>query len=191
MKEDRQEIVNVAAPTPPTWTVDSDGSIHFSLTSTGETGTEWADWFRTNRYDLDNDAKFMLRSTDFQPNKVDTISEIVVLPCKLWSADFCITPEVRVKAGGMGFKQEKEESPEIACLIRRAFSDEEIEKKMGLTRIITLHTPICGSDGDPSLLAIYRGNGGGGLGASCDWPDSRWDRDDSFAFVVSQVSPQN
>jgi hypothetical protein len=44
------------------------------------------------------------------------------------------------------------------------------------------------SDGDPNLLDVNRNGGGRWLNAYYDNPDNRWDRDDGFAFVVSQLS---
>ena len=44
------------------------------------------------------------------------------------------------------------------------------------------------SDGDPNLLGASRNDDGRNLNAYYDRPDNRWNRDNGFAFAVSQVS---
>ena len=44
------------------------------------------------------------------------------------------------------------------------------------------------SDGDPNLLNANRSDDGRWLNANYDRPDNRWNRDNGFAFVVSQLS---
>jgi len=44
------------------------------------------------------------------------------------------------------------------------------------------------SDGDPNLLSASRNDDGRNLNAYYDRPDNRWNRDNGFAFAVSQIS---
>ena len=44
------------------------------------------------------------------------------------------------------------------------------------------------SDGDPKLLSIDCNDDVSRLNAYYNNPDNRWNRDNSFAFVVSQIS---
>lgn len=44
------------------------------------------------------------------------------------------------------------------------------------------------SDGDPNLLSANRNDDGHWLNAYYDKPDNRWNRDNGFAFAVSQLS---
>lgn len=44
------------------------------------------------------------------------------------------------------------------------------------------------SDGDPNLLAANRNDDGRHLNAYYDSPSNRWNRDNGFAFAVSQLS---
>ncbi len=46
----------------------------------------------------------------------------------------------------------------------------------------------CNSDGNPNLLIVNRNDDGRWLNAYYDNPDNRWNRDDGFAFVVSQLT---
>ena len=44
------------------------------------------------------------------------------------------------------------------------------------------------SDGDPNLLNANRDDDGRWLNTYYDNPDNRWNRDNGFAFAVSQIS---
>lgn len=46
----------------------------------------------------------------------------------------------------------------------------------------------CDSDGNPNLLNANRNDDGRWLNAYNDRPDNRWNRDNGFAFAVSQIS---
>lgn len=46
----------------------------------------------------------------------------------------------------------------------------------------------CNSDGNPNLLNANRNDDGRWLNANWNDPDDRWNRDNGFAFVVSQIS---
>lgn len=46
---------------------------------------------------------------------------------------------------------------------------------------------LCNSDGDLNLLNVNRNDDGRWLNANFDKPDNRWNRDNGFAFVVSQI----
>jgi len=47
---------------------------------------------------------------------------------------------------------------------------------------------LCDSDGDLKLLNANRNDDGSWLNTNYDKPDNRWNRDNGFAFVVSQIS---
>ena len=44
------------------------------------------------------------------------------------------------------------------------------------------------SDGDPNLLSANRNDNGQWLNAYYDNPDNKWNRENGFAFAVSQLS---
>ncbi len=50
---------------------------------------------------------------------------------------------------------------------------------------------LCNSDGDPNLLNANRNDNGRYLNAYNDKPDNQWNRDNGFAFAVSQVCSHN
>jgi hypothetical protein len=165
---------------------EQDGVIYLTVTSDGTTGPEWITHLEFKRFRLSDYAKSVLRSPDFKPTKGVTY-EIAVLKGMLFEEKDRYTKNIRVVA-----TQRKFSTPnaEIACLIRENFSDEDIEA-MGLIWIVAMHEPIKDSGGDPDLLSASRSGDGRWLHACCDSPGRRWRRGRGFAFVVSQVGPQN
>ncbi|MES2216410.1 MAG: hypothetical protein V4481_03895 [Patescibacteria group bacterium] len=173
------------APTPVEWTTDSDGNIHFTVTSNGMTREQWEKHLESRGFRLSDWARNVLRRASDAPTN-GVAYHIVVRPGSKISSGDRITKKIRAHATEKGWK-----TPhwEVACLIRDTFTDEQLEK-MGLWWIVTMHEPITDSDGGPRLLGSDRGDGGRWLGADCGRPDGEWDGLGGFAFVVPQVSPQ-
>jgi hypothetical protein len=165
---------------------EQDGVIYLSVISNGMTGEEWIKHLEKLGFRLSDYAKSVLRSPDFKPTKGVT-TEIAILKGMLFEEKDRYTKNIRAMAAERKFITP---NAEIACLIRENFSDEDIEA-MGLIWIVAMHEPIKDSDGDLSLLDANRSDDGQWLGTFYDNPGSRWDREDGFAFVVSQVSSQN
>ncbi len=165
---------------------EQDGVIYLSVTSDGTTGPKWIKRLEKKGFRLSEFAKSVLRSPDFKPTKGVT-TEIAILKGILFEDRDRTTSNIRDLA-----TQRKLTTPnaEVACLIRENFSDEDIEA-MGLIWIVTMHEPIKDSGGDPFLLYAYRDGDGRWLGACYDRPGNGWVRGHGFAFVVSQVGPQN
>ena len=162
---------------------EQDGVIYFTVVSDGTTGEDWITRLEGKGIRLSDPAKSVLRSSDFKPTK-GMIYEIAVLKGMLFNDSDRVTKKIRTEA-----EQRTLSTPnaEIACLVRDKFTDEEI-KAMGLVWIVTMHDPIAGSDGLPDLLSVNRYDVGSWLNSYWDDPGSRWDREDGFAFVVSQVT---
>jgi len=157
---------------------EEDGVIRFSVVSNGLTGEEWiarleGKWFRVGDY-----AKQILLSSDFKPTNGVT-TEVAVLKGTLFKDNNRITRKIRVGGDKRGLSKP---NPEVACLIREKFTDEEI-KAMGLCWIVVMHEPIEDSGGDPSLLGVHCDVGGDWLLAYYGSSASRWNRDLGFAFV--------
>jgi hypothetical protein len=161
------------------------GIIYFDVTSNGATGPEWGKWFVENKYNLWPEAKFVLNSKAFVPTPAGTTTTIAVLKGELFEDQHRITKNIRAKATTKKFV---DPHAEVACLIRRKFSDDEI-KAMGLWGIIVMHEPTKGSDGDPNLLGANRLGGGRDLGAFYGGPDGRWGRGRGFVFAVPPATP--
>lgn len=165
---------------------EQDGIIYLSVTSDGTTGPQWIERLEGKGFRLSDYAKNVLRSPDFKPTH-GVITEIAILKGMLFEDNNRITKKIRAEADK---RKLTKPNAEVACLIRENFSDEEIEA-MGLWWIVVMHEPINVSGGDPSLLSADRLVGGRWLLAYYGKPDGRWSREDGFAFVVSQVGPQN
>jgi len=162
---------------------EQDGVIYFTLPPTDNTtGTEWIRRLEGKGFRVGDYAKKLLRSPDFKPTSGVTY-EIVILKGMIFEGSDRITKKIRAEADK---RKLTKSNTEVACLIRENFSDEDIEA-MGLWWIVVMHEPIKDSDGDPFLLGVHRYGAGRWLHADYDAPDSRWNRDDGFAFVVSQV----
>ena len=165
---------------------EQDGVIYFSVTSDGKTGEEWIKHLEDKGFRIGDYAKSMLRSKDFKPTKGVTY-EIAVLKGTLFEDNDRITSKIRAEADK---RKLTKPNAEVACLIREMFSDKELEA-MGLWWIVAMHEPIKDSDGDPRLLLADRSDDGRRLFACYGSPGHGWSRGNGFAFVVSQVGPQN
>ena len=162
---------------------EQDGVIYFSLSPTdGTTGPQWIERLEKKGFRLSKWAKDVLNSSDFKSTN-GIISNIAVMKGMLWNDSDRTTKNIRAEADKRNLTKP---NAEVACLIREMFSDEELEA-MGLWWIVAMHKPINDSDDDPSLLHAFRDDGGRWLSTTYGKPDSKWDRDSGFAFVVSQV----
>ncbi len=165
---------------------EQDGVIYLSVTSDGTTGPQWIERLEGKGFRLSNYAKSVLRSPDFKPTSGVT-TEIAILKGMLFEDNDRITKKIRAEADK---RKLTKPNAEVACLIRENFSDEEIEA-MGLWWIVAMHEPIKDSDGGPVLLGAGRFGDGRWLGAYYGGPGDGWNCEGGFAFVVSQVGPQN
>ncbi len=163
------------------WT-EKDGIILFSVTSDGTTGKEWVKRLEKKGFRVGDYAKSLLLSSEFKPSSGVT-TPIAVLKGLLFKDGDRTTKNIRAEADK---RKLTKPNPEVACLIREKFTDEEIEA-MGLWYIVAMHDPIKDSDGDLNLLNVNRNDNGRWLNTYYDNPDSRWDRVRGFAFVLSQV----
>jgi len=179
-----QGMVEMRIPTTR-WR-EEDGIIYLSVTSDGTTGPEWIERFGGKGFHLSVNAKSVLRSRSFKPTSGVT-TEIAILKSWLFHDNDRITKKICAEGA---LRKLTKPNAEVACLIRENFSDEEIEA-MGFCWIIVMHESIKDTDGGPGLLGVGRCDDGRGLRAYCGELASWWERGDGFAFVVSQVGPQN
>lgn len=176
----RGEVV-VSEPTP-TWTVDGEGNIHFTLTSNGLTREQWEEHLERRGWRISGWARKVLRRASDAPTGGVTY-DIVVRPGKKISASDRITKKIRATAEAKGWQKPHWE---VACLIRDTFTDDQLEQ-MDLWYIVTMHEPIHDSAGDPDLLDSDRRGGGRWLNAYCGRSGDKWDDHGGFAFVVPQA----
>lgn len=162
---------------------ERDGVISFTLTSDGTTGPEWITRLEKAGCRLSKYAKDLLISSDFNPSEKGTVYDIRVLKGMLWNDSDRTTKNIRAEADRRGLATS---DPEVACLIRLTFSDEDL-KEMDLWWLVTMHEPIKDSGGDPGLLGALQCDDGRWLRTCYGPPGDGWDRELGFAFVAAQV----
>lgn len=162
---------------------EQDGIIYFLITSDGTTGPEWIRRLENNGFGVCDWAKCVLHSSDLKTTSRVT-TEIAILKGTFFADGDLTTRKIHAEA-----KRRKLILPnaEVTGLIRETFSDEEMEA-MNLCRIVVMHAPLKNSVSGPSILCVCRRGDGRWLGIDCDFPGSRWDRGDGFAFVVRPAS---
>jgi hypothetical protein len=162
---------------------EENGVIRFTLPPTdGTTGLQWVDRFQGKKMQIGVCTKSIFLSDDFKPTS-GVVNEIVVLKGILFEDSERITKNIRAQAK---IRELIKPNAEVACLIREMFTDAEIEE-MGLRWIVAMHEPIKDFDSDPGLLGTGRFDDNPWLNADSDRPDSKWNRDRGFAFVVAQM----
>ena len=167
--------------------------IYFSVTSDGTTGRNWITRLETLGVRVSNEARVLLRSPDFKPTSGLTTKIAVRKSTPLDDKDWWGIEEIRAEAGQR--KLGKPE-PEVACLIREKFTDEEIEV-MGLSRILIMHEPIDDSyddiDGDGGRCWFDLSRDGDVYSLDARWCacyytyGNKYLRGTGFAFVVSST----
>jgi len=159
---------------------EENGIVYFSVTSDGTTGSDWRDQLVSKGSRVGNCTDQVLCSPDFKPTSGVT-TEVAVLKGMLFGDDDRITKKIRAFAA-----ERKLIAPnaEVACLIREAFSDEEIEQ-MGLRCIVAMHEPLTDRDCSPSLLSVHREYYGCWLDVRSGEPNMKWTCSNGFAFAVS------
>lgn len=158
---------------------EQDDVIYFSVISNGITGEEWIERLESGGFRVKDNAKSVLRSSDFKPTDGVT-TEVAVLKGVLFKNSNCVTKKIRAEAVKRGLTKP---NAEVACLIREKFTDEELEV-MGLWWIVAMHEPIKDFENVLELLGVSR-DGSRWLRAYFSGPDVKWGCEDGFAFAVS------
>jgi hypothetical protein len=110
------------------------------------------------------------------------VHELAILPAKFFPDSERITRTIRAEGKKRGWN---ELNPEVICILRENFSDDDLEK-MGLWYIVGIHEPI-EVDGNPHFLDAYRHDGGRWLGANWAFPLGSWRDNGAFAWSLPQV----
>lgn len=158
------------------------GIIYFKVISDGTVGDAWITRLEKKGFKLSDCAKELLLSKDFETT-TGVVYTIAVLSGGLFTNSNRIAKKIRSEATK---RKLATPNPEVACLIREMFSDDEI-KAMGFSLIATFHKPIQDSGGTLKLLRTYRGGSGYWLSDNCD----DWYCSNGFAFVFSQSELQS
>lgn len=158
---------------------EKNGIIRSKVIANGWTGPEWEKFYDENGYQLTDDTRKFLNSPDFKPTPAGTIVHFAVLKGDLFADNHRTTENIRAKARKLKFKKANHD---LACLIRKEFTNEEI-KEMGIWVIVGMSDTIDISGGGPRLLGAYRDGSKPWLSACYDKLGGRWNRDDGFAFL--------
>lgn len=139
---------------------EEESIIYFSVKSDGTTGKEWINRLENEGFRIKHEAELVLGSKDFKSTP-GLVTEIAVLNGLLFKdsdrTDFAIRR----------FAERRNLVPpnlEVACLIREALSDREIEM-MGLSSIVVMHNPVEFASGERVLLSVERAPVGNYLAA--------------------------
>ena len=167
----------------PKFDVLADGTITFTVTSDGTTGLEWIDRLKAAGHKVNDYAEQLLRSSDFVPTNGMTTKSVVLLN-KLWTTDSNrLTKNIRAEADK---RKQVKPNAEVACLVRKMFTNEEI-RSMGLLRLVIMHESIKDADGRSGLLAVSADDSESWLDAFWDSPAYQWSSQSGFVFAVPQV----
>jgi len=154
--------------------------VYFTVTTDGTTGPRWVERLAHGGARVDAGAKRALCSNEFRPTTGVT-TEIVVLKGNLFKDEH---RGIRYICGEAASGSLRRPNAEIACLIREAFSDQDLAD-MGLFSIVVMHEPIYDPTRRPRLLGASRDDGGHLLCTMLEDPNEALPFGTGFAFVVS------
>ncbi len=157
---------------------ERDGIIYSSVTSDGTTGPQW---LGQENFEAGDYANCILSSKDFVPTS-GIIIEFAILNGAFYEDSHRITKHIRAEAEKRNWKKP---NPELACLIGKKFTNEEIED-MGLKRVVAMDEPIKDSEGNFNLLYVTGYGKKRWLGAYHDRLDEVWCPDNGFAFEIAR-----
>ncbi len=166
----------------PVW-YEQDGVIYFSVFSDGIMGGNLIRSLEYQGYRLGDEAKVIIRSTNFRP-VLGTVTNVAVIKGSNFEELGRNTSKVRAFAAQRKFQTI---DTEVISLIRQMFTDSHLSD-MGLLWMVGMHEPV-EVYGEPRLLGLHRVEGSdyrGDFLVSFRGQDSAtWDRDTGFVFKVS------
>ena len=159
--------------------------IYFSVISDGTSGAGWLKMFK-NKGKISDFAEEILLSDKFIPTCGIKYNIAVTTGVSFLDKNFEIyTEDVHLGALSRKFKKP---NFEVACLIRKKFSNKEILKFMGLSMITIMHEPFI-TVVDPKILCV-EASGNNFLRAISDVNGGIWHEDCGFAYEVSREYAQ-
>ncbi len=172
----------------PRWHTEA-GLVRLDITSGGMAGWQWVGHLEEAHVSVAPSAASVLVSPDFVCAEKGVKYAVAILPGRLFSARKNRTAtNIQAEADRRGLIKP---NTDLACLIRRSFSDEDIQA-MGFRSIIVMHEPIL-ADGSLCVLGVDSDGASDGpfwatyeLGTYSydDPPDDPWDREHGFAYIV-------
>jgi len=143
------------------------GAIHFSLMSNGLSGPKWIKHLQAKNIIISENAHEILYSPYFESTHNIPTDIIVLTGSQICGEKYLSTENIFTAASNRGLKKPKLES---ACLIREAFTNNEI-RNMGFSSIVVMHEPIEDEEEDPMFLLLRCERNNAYLNACCN---SNW-----------------
>jgi hypothetical protein len=156
---------------------EEDGVISFTVTPDGTTGEQWHKRLKRKGICIKNGTENVLASNGFKITRNPAIN-VLILKGVLFDDEHRLTINVRDEAYYR--RRLRAPNPDIACLIREKFTDDEIQE-MGLWTILTMHQPIKDAIGQPFLLGAFSAEKS--LNVVQDKHQKQFNRGIGFAFI--------
>ena len=144
-------------------------------------GKKWIKYLEKRGHKIGDQAKSMLMHPGFIPT-TGIKTKIAVLRGSMFKDDERITMNILTEINRRRLIMP---NPEVACLIRDKFSDEDI-LATGLCGMVVMHNPLKDSSGKTGRLGAYHDENASWLSAHNDKPDGWWQSNYGFASAVSQ-----
>ncbi len=186
--EPERLAAGMPAVVPATFETDSaSGRITVKVKALGLSGEEWVARLEALKYRVSDYAKSVLRNPEYHKHRLEPGMEYtiaLVRGTEIRKDRDRTTAKLReLGARDYGKDVHDRTKAELACLLREAVSDEQLEK-WGIWYIAILHDPIADLDGGPRVLSVRRRDEGRWLDASWDEPGSKWGDDGAFGFPL-------
>lgn len=171
----------IATQTPLHWTVgESSGPASVSTIANGITGEGWMKRFRESGILLTRETKNLIASPQFSITRNGTLLRIIIIRAEAMRS---LTKEYTSR-GFFAFGEKarfRTACPDVACILRYILTT-KLLGKMGLDRVLVMHTPI---GPDQNLLVMNQKHGRRRID-TCSCTDIPPDIS-GFAFVGDQI----
>jgi hypothetical protein len=154
------------------------------VVSDGRDGATVIADMKSEKFNIGGDAKFIMRQPTYVVTNGVVYNVGVIYGWEFKDDSVRTTENIRKEATRRGWITPP---AEIAHLLRKKISDEELEK-MDIEYLIAMHESLPGSDGSPGLLGLGRRGLGRRFYAFHGDPGYGWYRFHCFGFLVPQVS---
>ena len=156
------------------------GTLDFEVLSEGLSGGEWVTQLKKLGYTISERAESLISSASFQPVAPAKL-KISALKGRAFvdSGRTLFTKVICAEADELKLVRSR---MEIACLLRKRFSNSELEG-MGIWEFVVMHEPVKDSSGTMSVLCVPRTTDGKSwVDATSCYPGDKWNPGHAFVF---------
>lgn len=119
-------------------------------------GEKWLHRFEVTGLSLSPRVRSILTSPHFHPAPSGTLHSVKIVRGKVFGNEQRTTEAMRRYVSEVVYGEKPKASHlELACLIRDAFTDDEL-RRMGLSWIVVMHKPLENENGEPHQLTVCR-----------------------------------